>query len=298
MQPLTFAPKTLMFAVTLSVSILLPMQAAIANTATKQQSMESVQAQKTQAFLGVAIEPIPVALQHQLNEIVPQNQGILVRNVVPDSPAEKAQLQAFDILLSFNDQKLFSTKQLTALVRSSQKGDEVTLKIVRNGQVKEIKANIDEQTVKQPNKHQRHPMSGYLGQHHSGPYGMGRHHPMWNNFPDFDMPSWNSPFSNELTLGQDWDNFQSLSVTKLQDNQYQANLEILDKKGDKQTFQFKGSREEIQEQIQQAEQLPQKQKQQLMRLLSAKNKQLFPDLGQWLPEDIFSGSLLEGKLPM
>lgn len=51
--------------------------------------------------LGVVVEPLHPALRHQLD--VPENQGLLVREVTADSPAAKAGIKPHDILLAIGD---------------------------------------------------------------------------------------------------------------------------------------------------------------------------------------------------
>ena len=52
-------------------------------------------------WIGMLGGPATPELRAQLD--IPEGQGLLVRQVVPDSPAAKAGLQDFDILLKAND---------------------------------------------------------------------------------------------------------------------------------------------------------------------------------------------------
>jgi len=268
-----FAPinKALFLATAISLSVIAPIYSAQASN-----TMESVQIAEKKTYLGVIIDKVPVSLQQQLGNVLPQNQGILVREVVEGSPAQKAQLQPYDILLSYNEQKLFSPKQLTQLVKSTKNGEQVTLNIIRNGQAQPVQVTIGEIAS---NDKQHQPM------HHR----YGQHHPMHHQRMPFDNPWLNK------NMGKNWDSFQSLSLEKLKDNQYKAAIEILDKDGNKQRFQFQGSRTDIQEQIQQQEQLPKREKQQLMNLLSANSTLKLPDIGSLMNNDFFSQSPFDWK---
>ncbi|MGO9463352.1 MAG: hypothetical protein ACLQIB_57100 [Isosphaeraceae bacterium] len=53
-----------------------------------------------QAYLGMEIEELSPALSSQLAGVVPPGQGVLVTRVPGDSPAAKAGLQSYDIMLS------------------------------------------------------------------------------------------------------------------------------------------------------------------------------------------------------
>ena len=52
-------------------------------------------------WIGILGGPVTDELRAQID--IPADQGVLVRQVVPDSPADKAGLKAFDILLKAND---------------------------------------------------------------------------------------------------------------------------------------------------------------------------------------------------
>ena len=62
----------------------------------------------------------------------------MVRRVETGSPAEKAGIKPYDILLSYDDQKLFSPEQLTGLVRSDKPGRVVKVRLLRRGQIHEL----------------------------------------------------------------------------------------------------------------------------------------------------------------
>ena len=145
------------------------------------------------AHLGVMVRTVPPALAAQLPATVPQGQGVLVVRVQPGSPAAAAGLQPYDILLSYDDQKLFSADQLAALVAADQPGRSVRLKLVRGGQVQEIEAQLAQGAPKQAS----HPHSGW-------------HRP-------FSLPQWRFPERWGALRGTVTESFESLSVQKLPD---------------------------------------------------------------------------------
>ena len=81
-------------------------------------------------WLGVACEPVSDAARAQLD--IPKDQGLLVRQVMPDSPAAKAGLKPNDILLQAGDKPLASTADLLAAVAAA-KTKELSLKLLRDG---------------------------------------------------------------------------------------------------------------------------------------------------------------------
>ena len=79
-------------------------------------------------WIGVFCEPPPAALRAQLN--LADEKGLLVQDVVKDSPADKAGLKQFDVLLSIGDEPLASPQDLARLVVASR-GEELTIRYLR-----------------------------------------------------------------------------------------------------------------------------------------------------------------------
>jgi len=94
---------------------------------------------ETVAFLGVETLPVSPVLTSQLT--LPKGAGLVVRHVVPDSPAA-AVLQLHDVLLKLDDQLLIATRQLAVLVRNHKEGDEVELTYVRGGKQATAKVKL------------------------------------------------------------------------------------------------------------------------------------------------------------
>lgn len=97
------------------------------------------------AFLGVATSPLPPVLTAQLG--LPDGFGLVVDEVVPDSPAGKAGVQRFDVLRQFNDQYLVDPNQLATLVRAQGKDAEVSLILLRKGQERKVTVKIAERPM-------------------------------------------------------------------------------------------------------------------------------------------------------
>ncbi|QJE98359.1 PDZ domain-containing protein [Luteolibacter luteus] len=89
------------------------------------------QATKT-PWLGLQIGPLPEALRAHVPAL-PPGFGFLVSSVDPDGPAEKAGIQAYDILWKFDDQWITNGEQMLALLRLRNVEDEVKLGIYREG---------------------------------------------------------------------------------------------------------------------------------------------------------------------
>ncbi len=96
-------------------------------------------------FLGVYAVPLNPAVAKQLK--LDDGLYLSLEQAIPDSPAAKAGLEQYDVLLRFDDQILVNSQQLQALVRSKKQGDWVTVSILRGGEEKTIKVQLGEQQV-------------------------------------------------------------------------------------------------------------------------------------------------------
>jgi serine protease Do len=99
-------------------------------------------------YLGVRYLAITSELAKK--EKLSVDYGALIRGsedgsgVMPNSPAAKAGLQAEDIILELNGVKINQENFLASLIQKYNVGDEITLKILRNGKEMEIKAKLEE----------------------------------------------------------------------------------------------------------------------------------------------------------
>jgi serine protease Do len=86
-------------------------------------------------------------------------QGVLVQQVITDSPADQAGLQAGaesmtingttlmiggDIIIGFGNQSVTSVDDLNSLLQQSQPGQRVTLTIVRDGREGRVRVILDQ----------------------------------------------------------------------------------------------------------------------------------------------------------
>lgn len=62
----------------------------------------------------------------------PEGEGILVRNVNPDSPAEKGGVKAGDVITTFNGERIRTAGELREKLSSVEGGKSVTLGVLRN----------------------------------------------------------------------------------------------------------------------------------------------------------------------
>jgi hypothetical protein len=96
---------------------------------------ESVQQQLPEYWIGLRGGPIGDDDPLRAHIDLPANQGLLVVEIVPDSPAAKAGLKKYDILLRANDVELNEMPQLVDLVLTEgEKKGQLSLDILRHGE--------------------------------------------------------------------------------------------------------------------------------------------------------------------
>jgi membrane-associated protease RseP (regulator of RpoE activity) len=221
----------------------------------------SVQQAVTPSYLGVAIGPVPREVQAQLPEDITHNQGLLIMRVMPGSPAEQAGLRQHDVLLSVNGQTLITPEDLIRVVNKTTPGNAISLELLRHGRVQKKDVTLEAKQVRQPGIPSPYPR-------------MNAPQPMMPALPTPPVPEGNSGTRT-------WQSFQAISISKQPDGSYQASVEFLDDKGGKQQFEFKGSKNEVIEQVKKESNLPEDQKQQLLNALQGNNSPGFP--GQVFP---------------
>ena len=115
-------------------------------------------------LLGGAITP-DNPLRAHLD--LPENQGLIVANVVPESPATKASLKKHDILLKANDKDLHEMQDLVELVLSEgPKKGQITLEILRHNKRETVYLTPEERPANSPmpqTEFERGPMGGEFG---------------------------------------------------------------------------------------------------------------------------------------
>jgi serine protease Do len=90
-------------------------------------------------YLGVALQDLNPDLAQALR--VPAKRGAIVIEVTPNSPATKV-LKPDDVITEINGQKVESSHALSRMVAIFKPGTEVTVKVYRAGQAREVKVAL------------------------------------------------------------------------------------------------------------------------------------------------------------
>jgi len=88
-------------------------------------------------FIGVACTPLPPVLRAQLS--LPENQGVLVGNLLADSPGAKAGLRENDLILKAGGKAVARPEELVSAINAGQ-GKPLSLTLLRGG--KEVQVEV------------------------------------------------------------------------------------------------------------------------------------------------------------
>ena len=100
---------------------------------------------KPTRYLGVVTSQLPPELATQLG--LAEGFGLLVNEIVPESPAAQAGIQKWDVLTRFNEQQLVSAEQFATLVRAEAKDADASLTLLRKAQEQKIAIKVGEKLM-------------------------------------------------------------------------------------------------------------------------------------------------------
>jgi serine protease Do len=103
-------------------------------------------------WLGVLVQQVTPEIAESLGLKEPQ--GALVSDVTPGSPAEKAGIKRGDVIVEFDGHKIKEMPDLPKLVAITPPGKEVEIKIIRQGQQKELKLRVGELKEERFSRHE------------------------------------------------------------------------------------------------------------------------------------------------
>jgi len=96
----------------------------------------------TRGYLGIIPQDLDAGLAKQFN--LPDQDGALVGDVTPDSPANRAGLKSGDVIVAVNSKKISGSENFKVTISQLEPGTKATLSIIRNGQAKTLEATLGE----------------------------------------------------------------------------------------------------------------------------------------------------------
>ncbi len=194
-----------------------------------QHSASNSRAHPGYGWLGVVVAPLSDELRAQLSGLVPTQEGLLVEWVDKESPAARAGIRQYDVLVSFAGQKLFSPEQLSNLVRYSNPASEVSIQLIQQGRPSSVTTTLAQRQ----------------------PRVLGRTRRPPDSVPP--RPRQPAPLAEPYSV---WDSFESIRVQTLENGRYRAEVSFRDRNNETIGFTFEGNKQEIVTQIRQQQELP------------------------------------------
>jgi serine protease Do len=96
----------------------------------------------TRGYLGIIPQDIDADLAKQFD--LPDQNGALVGDVLPDAPAAKAGLKSGDVIVAINDKLIEDAHSLQLTVSQISPGTSVAVKIIRDGLNKTVNVTLAE----------------------------------------------------------------------------------------------------------------------------------------------------------
>ncbi len=96
----------------------------------------------TRSYLGVSVQEVTPAIAKAIGLNVPD--GAMVSEVTPDSPAQKAGIKAGDVITEINGTPIVERNQLRMTVSMMNPGQNVNLKVFRDGQTRNFTTTVSE----------------------------------------------------------------------------------------------------------------------------------------------------------
>ena len=101
----------------------------------------------TRPYLGVSYAPLkafPPQARRQMGISLQTDDGVIVQNVYPGSPAADAGLQTYDVILEANRQPITDQDSLNNIIQKLKVGDALVLRVSRSGQTRLINVTLRE----------------------------------------------------------------------------------------------------------------------------------------------------------
>jgi predicted metalloprotease with PDZ domain len=90
-------------------------------------------------YLGVTLKDLEADDRRELKY---DGAGVMIEEILDDSPADEAGLHEDDIIIRFNDRVVENEEQLRELIADTESGDKATVQLIRDGQKKDVEVTL------------------------------------------------------------------------------------------------------------------------------------------------------------
>ena len=94
----------------------------------------------SRGWLGVLIQDVTTELAESFHMTEPH--GALVSKVLPEGPAQKAGIEAGDVITKFNGQAILTSSDLPPLVGATRIDEKITVEVLRDGRPQSLAITI------------------------------------------------------------------------------------------------------------------------------------------------------------
>jgi serine protease Do len=102
----------------------------------------------SRGYIGVALKDVDADLEHSLGLAV--NHGALVQDIAEGSPADRAGLRAYDVIVSLDDHSVSNDDQLIREIAARSPGSAAHLRLVRDGREQSVTVKLAERPPRDP----------------------------------------------------------------------------------------------------------------------------------------------------
>jgi serine protease Do len=107
----------------------------------------------SRGYMGVALHDIDVDLQHSLH--IGVSQGALVQDVTKGSPAERAGIRPYDVIVGFEGEAVANDDELIHAISSRLPDTMTQLRVVRDGREFAVSVKLSERPNREPDERRR-----------------------------------------------------------------------------------------------------------------------------------------------
>jgi serine protease Do len=104
----------------------------------------------SRGYMGVALRDIDADIEHSLNLMV--SHGAMLQDVTDGSPADRAGLRPYDVIVSLDDHTIVNEDQLIREIAARAPGSAVRLKFVRDGHDQAAMVKLAERPAREADK--------------------------------------------------------------------------------------------------------------------------------------------------